>query len=81
MAIVKYKTFEESQNTEWNFHPDSRYHQKLRELFQFYSRLLGYQRYPEGIFRYSSFEAASEQDMVWKVMAPSMHYGKDEKSD
>jgi len=74
MTIIKYHTFEEAQKSHWNFKPDPQYYQQLREIFRFFSGLSARQKYPQGIFRYASFDDAGGQDLAWKVMTPSGDY-------
>lgn len=79
MPVSKYKTFEEAQKSQWNFHPEQKYYQNLRGLFEFYSRISKYQKHPKGVFRYDSLEEATVQYLVWKVMTPSSVYEQSEK--
>ena len=79
MPVSKYKTFEEAQKSQWNFHPEQKYYQNLRGLFEFYSRISKYQKHPKGVLRYDSLEEAAEQDMAWKVMAAPEGYNAGKK--
>ena len=79
MTIAKYRTLDEAQKAHWEFNPTPAYYQKLREMFKFLSQLSLHQDNLSGIFRYSSLQLATEQDMAWKVMAPFARYGEEKE--
>ncbi|HOM89045.1 MAG TPA: hypothetical protein PLH80_10965 [Spirochaetota bacterium] len=57
--IYKYKTFDEAQRALWNFNPDAKYYEQVRQLFLLSSKL-----YPiqcrRGIFLFKTIEEANE---------------------
>lgn len=75
MTIYKYRTFQEAREAQWVYRPDKQYYKKLRELFDFLS-YLPIPKSPRGVFRYSTFQAAAEQEIAWKVMTDTTGYNK-----
>ncbi|HQL42672.1 MAG TPA: hypothetical protein PL073_02100 [Spirochaetota bacterium] len=57
--ICKFKTFDEAQRALWNFNPDAKYYEQVRQLFLLSSKL-----YPlhcrRGIFLFKTIEEANE---------------------
>ena len=58
MPVYKFKTFEEAEDALWNFHPDERYFERVKELWNFADRLCPI-RYPRGIFKFRTIEEAN----------------------
>jgi len=62
MPIQKFKSFEEAERALWNFNPDNEYYKKLRAFYKLFSKLLKFS-YPQGVFKFRSFEEAEEHKM------------------
>lgn len=64
MGIQKFESFEDAERALWCFEPDEQYYKRVRELFALASRL-NPPRFPQGVFRYESLEAANKQKQEW----------------
>ena len=62
MSIQKFKTFEEAEKALWNFNPDSGYYKRIGAFFKLFSKLSKFS-YPNGIFKFHSFEEAQKHKM------------------
>jgi hypothetical protein len=62
MSIEKFKTFDDASQALWNYHPDAEYYQQVMNLYKLYSKLSKF-KYPQGIFKFKTFEEAEEHKM------------------
>lgn len=62
MAIRKFKTFGEAERALWNFNPDEKHYKQVREFYKLFAKLNKFS-YPNGIFKFKTFEEAEEHKM------------------
>ena len=59
MGIRKFKTFQDAEEALWEFSPDARYYEKVRNLFRLAARLHP-QHNRRGIAKYLSVQIAAD---------------------
>jgi len=64
MPVFKFRTYEEAEKAQWNFHPDEVYFLRVARLFEF-AQKVNPVHYPRGIFKYRSIEDANRQSEEW----------------
>jgi hypothetical protein len=78
MSIQKFKTFEEAEQALWNYHPDKKYYEQVRELYKLFAKLNKFS-YPKGIFKFKTFEEAEEHKMNAVIKAAKEEMKKKKK--
>ncbi|MGA1823598.1 MAG: hypothetical protein ACMUIP_02965 [bacterium] len=66
MSVIKYKNPEDATRALWCFTPDAEYYRRVRELWRTANRLCP-PRFPQGIFKYKTFEDAAKQKLAWLI--------------
>ncbi len=77
MPIEKFETFEEAEQALWCFEPDAEYYKRVRELWKVANHLCPPQ-FPQGVFKYKTFEEANKQKDEW-VLANALERQKKRK--
>lgn len=64
MSIQKFRTLEDAEQAQWNFHPDKLYYQHIKELFRLGLKL-SQSQFPHGVFKYKTLDSANKQKQQW----------------
>jgi hypothetical protein len=62
MGIKKYKSFEHARRDQWVFKPDEEYYRRIRNFYQFATKLNPPVHSP-GVFKYRSITDAQKQNL------------------
>ena len=66
MSLQKFKTFEDAEKALWIFNPNKEYYRQISDLFATIGKLCPL-KFPNGIFKYKTFEEAEKQSNEWLV--------------
>ncbi len=70
MTVQKFKSFEEAERAQWNFHPDEKYYREMISFYKLFCKLSKFS-YPKGVFKFKTFEEAEKHKMDAIINAAS----------
>ena len=62
MTVYKYKSFEEAEKALWNFNPDQRYFDRIKQFWNFASKLSPAKPFKKGIVKFHSITEKKNPD-------------------